>query len=319
MKQALAALAILATTLLTTTARGDEYLYVDGQWVRQAAPAMGTPAGELALMRRHLDQGRYDKAVKLAEGFAKRYEAAEEFEEVCYLAGEAEYQRGRYWQAYQWYEKQLDHFPNGQGYERTLAREMAVGEQFLAGKKRLVWGVVRLGAQEEGLEILERVAERLPSSALAEQCLMKIGDYYFDKRQWDDAAAAYQRYGEIFGSRYRGGEAEIKTAQALHHSFKGPRHDETPLVEAEQRYKSYQAAYPRQAAEVDLPAVLEGIEHDKAAKDFETARFYDRLGRTTAAAFYYRQVIRQYGQTDWADQSRAALDKLALPAAPEAP
>ena len=59
---------------------------------------------------------------------------------MCFLAGCAEMERDRYWQAYGWFEKQLDQFPQGPRSGKALQKEYDIAEGFLAGKRtRGLW------------------------------------------------------------------------------------------------------------------------------------------------------------------------------------
>ena len=95
----------------TTYAR-DNYEWSGGRWVQTAKPAEGTAAGELALVRKQFEDEKDKKTVKSAKKFVKRYPDGAGYEEVCMLAGQAEMRRGRFYQAYEWFERQLDQFPS---------------------------------------------------------------------------------------------------------------------------------------------------------------------------------------------------------------
>lgn len=321
MKQYLVLLIALLAVFPGGLAVAAELVLQDGQWVQVAEPVPGTAEGDIAMVRQAVEKGNYQSAIRQADTFIKAYPGDPQVEQAYYLSGEAELARGRYWQAFKRYEKQLDNFPNGTLFERTLTREVVIADAFLAGKKKVVWGIFVLPAQADGLKILERVAERFPGSSLAEQSLMKIGDYYYSRQMWVEAAEAYKHYQDVFGNRARGSQAELKAANATLNSYKGPQFDDTPLVEAEQRYKAFAARYPAEAGREHIETVLGGIESDKAQKDYDTARFYARVARPGPAAFYYRQVIALYPTTDYAQQSRQALLKMNLPptAEPAAP
>ncbi len=296
-----------------------EAVYRDGKWVDVPDPKPGTPEGEAALIARDINAGNNSKALDRAEAFIEAHPNHERAEDALALAGQAELNRGRYWQAHNWYERQLSKFPTGRLFERGLYREAEIADAFLAGKKRIVWRIFRLGAVDEGLEIHQRVAERLPGSRLAEQSIMKIADYHAGQGHWIDAADAYQQYVELFGRRYRSEQAEQLAAYAVYSSFQGVDYDDTPLLEAEQRHTALAARYPHGRAAKIVPAVLDEIERAKAEKDYRTACFYARTGRPKPAAFYHREVIKLYGSTEWARRSAEALAKMGQPGPPARP
>ncbi len=295
----------------------DELVWKDGKWVHVAPPAEGTAAGELAIVRHDIDNRNLKAAVKHAKRFLKRYADSPLCEAALSLAGDAELGRCRHWQAYQWYEKQLVRYPNGQLADRAMDREIEIAEAFLAGKKRPAGKVFRISGVEDGLEILQRIAERVPGSDRAELAMLAIGDHYFNKQDWLEAAESFDRFLKMFPKSKRAPTAELRAAEAYHSSYRGPDFDETPLVEAEQRYKSFLASRPREAAKRGVRDTLAEVRNQRAGKHYHIARFYLRTKHPKAATQYLRRIVKDYPDTDWAGQ---ALDRLAEidPAAAEA-
>ena len=308
---------LLSAGLLAALAAGadEELIWRDGQWVRQAKPAKGTAAGEVALLRQQMDRKKYGSVVRGAKRFLKRYRDERLREAALALAGDAELQRGRYWQAYGWYEKQLKEFPGGEAVDRALEREVEIGQAFLSGKKRHLW-ILRLPAEGDGIEILQRIAEFSPGTPRAELALLTIADHYFDKRKWADAAGAYDSFLALHADSPRAGQAELRLAEALWASYRGAMWDETPLVEAEQRYKAFALQRPAAARRARVEEILAEIHSARAEAQYEVARFYARTRAAGAAAYYYRLVMRDYGDTDWAGRAQAALGKLKVAGEP---
>ncbi len=282
----------------------------DGKWVRQAPPAKGTPAGEAALIRRKIDRGKYRSALRAAKKFLKRYQSDPLREDVLELAGDAELARGRYWQAYEWYENQLAEFPGGDRLERTLEREIQIAKAFLSGKKRIVWGVLRLDAEQEGIDILGRIAEHAPASQQAELAMLAIGEHYRNKGEWRLAAEAYEQFLTLMPKASRAAQAELSLATSLLQSYRGPLWDERPLIEAEQRFKAFAAKYPAEARKAQVEHILKGIRSARAEKQFETVRFYQRTNKPDAAGYYLRLILKEYPDTESAKRAQTELDKL---------
>jgi len=285
-----------------------QYEWKGGKWVRAAEPAEGTPGGELALIRKYIDNRQDKQALQAAENFLKKYRDDPACEEVFLLAGQAELDAGRCYQAYEWFERQLKQYPGGALSERAMNRELEVAEAFLRGKKRIVAKVIRLPAEDEGLDILSRVAEHAPGSAIAEKALMRIADHQYSCKRWAEAAKAYDRFLELFGKSGDAPYAMLQAARATYADFKGISYDETPLLEARQRFETFQERYPRAAQKADVPAILESITATRAEAAYATGEFYKRTGKPSATLYYFRHVIDQYPDTDSAGRARQALD-----------
>ena len=289
-----------------------QYEWKDGQWVKAAAPAKGTPEGEVALMRQYVDEGK-DKsanAVAMATAFIKDHADSPYRQDMMMLAGEAEIKRERYFQAYEWYEKLLAQFHGGEYYERALLREFFVAEQFLAGKKRLALGIFWVPAQDDGLDILGRIAEHVPGTDLAEKAMLRIGDYHFGRMEWTAAADAYDAYLQLFPKSYRAQYAMLQAATALYNSYRGSEYDDTALIEAQQRFTAFGERYPAAAAKANVSSTLNQITLNRAAKQLLTATFYERTGHPQAAVYYYKSVARDYNDTPSGAAAKDALARL---------
>ena len=272
-----------------------ELVFRDGRWIREAAPIEGTAAGELALVRLHVKEGRNRKAIRAAERFLKRYPDDLRGERVLLEAAQAYVNRGRYMKAYDWYERLLDLFPAGEYFERVVEREFEIAEAFLAGKRQWVWGFLPLGAESEALEILTKVAEHAPGSIIAENALLRIADYHFEDRSYARAAEAYDQYLELFAKSARAPHAMLRAAESIYATFRGIAYDDTPLVEADLRMQIFQQSYPQAARAAGVGQTLQTIASLRAEKDYTTSIFYERISRPEAAEFYYRQVVEHYG------------------------
>jgi len=286
------------------------HVFKDGKWVRTPEPVEGTAAGEIEMIRRLLEGRKHSKAIKASDKFLKKYPDNPLCEDAMMLAGQAEFDRGRYYQAFERFENQLGRFPAGKLAERALDREYRVGAAFLEGKKRIVGKVFRLSAIDTGIEILTRVAEHAPGTLLAEKALLRIPDYYFQKQKYTEAAERYDEFLEIFPKSKKAPYAALRAGRAAYAIYKGPKFDDTPLLEAQQRFKRFGELYPQAAKRENIPQLLKRIEEQQAERLFVTAEFYVRTSRARAARFYYRRVISRYSKTAWADMARESLQRI---------
>ncbi len=303
----LMSIAALGGCARTTIPPQGQLILRDGKWVREAPPIEGTPAGELAIVRKRLDDGKFAKSVKAAKLFMRRYPGHELGEEVMVLAGTAEMTRGRYMSAYDWFEKQLANYPAGRYFDRALYREFTIADEFLRGKKQRVMWIFSLSAKSEALEMLMRIAEHAPGAILAEDALLRIADHHFSERDFVQAVEAYDNYFDMFTKTSRASYALYRSGLSLYLTYRGVVYDPTPLVEAEARFKRYVAEFPSSGRQEEVAKILADIAIRRAHKDYYTARLYDRIGRDRAAIFYYKETIDRGATSVWANKARSAL------------
>ncbi|MFP4106277.1 MAG: outer membrane protein assembly factor BamD [Phycisphaerae bacterium] len=318
MKRTALLILMLTATLPALAGEPPARVWKNGKWVPAAKPKLGTAEGEIALIRAHLARDNPKKALKIANAFGKRYPQSPLREEAMMLAGQAQMNRGHYWDAYERFEDQLAAYPGGEYFDRILQREYEIADAFLKGRKRRFWGIFRISAKDEALDMLTRIAEHDPNSDIAQRAIMRVADYHYAREQWKDAIVTYDDYINLFGKKNpkQARYASLQAAWASYKDFRGVRYDETPLLEAEQRFRTFLKLYPDTARLEGIPGVLDEIRTIKAHKEYRKAEFYIRTHRKNAAAYYLRRTIKKYDDTKYAGKARKKLAKMGLPLQP---
>lgn len=287
--------------------REGQYVWKDGKWVPMAEPAKGSPAGEIALMRKYLRQDKPGKARELAEKFPTKYPDDKRCQEALLLGGQAEMAEGDYYDAFEWFQRQLARYPNGKYSDRALAREYEIADAFLNGRKRKVAKIFRMSAEEEGLTILDKIVAHKPSSQIAQKALLRKADYYYDAEEYEQAVSAYDHFIESYGKSPRAEKAALRAAWASYLQYRGEEYEDTPLIDAKERFKWFAERWPEAAEEARVSAVIENIDSTLAKKIYSTADFYRRTDKPEAAIFYYKEIIRKYPKTQWASRAEQSI------------
>lgn len=285
-------------------------------------PAPTAPVlGVLAAARQMIADGDEDDARDLLEDWLDDNPDDQNYYDGVYLMGEAYFADDKFWQAYEQFNQVADSTA-GDLFFAAVRRSMDVARAFLAGEPRIIWKILRLPAQPDGVDILDRVEERVPGTRTAQEAIKIKADYFFEDGQMRLAQDEYQRlYRDYPDGRYARA-ALLRSAVAAEASFAGIRFDDTPLIEADERYRTVEDVYPAFAEREAVAERRRGIRRQRADKDLDVARWYQRSRNPEAAAFYYRLVIRDYAGTQAADEARDSLVTLGFAVempAPEAP
>lgn len=291
-----------------------------GEWTEQRPPAPGTPEGDLRLARGDFAEGRFRDAGKRVKQWIKAYgEGDPLYPQVALLRAEIEISRKNYFKAH---EQLLDFKArySGTAYApRAVELQFVIAEVFLSGKRRKWLGLRLLKADDVAIEILDGIAMDNPETLVAEQAIKTKADYYFNKSEFllaemeyatlvkDHPRSRYVRY------------AMRRSADAALAGYGGIDFDDAPLVEAEERYRDYLAAYPGGAEQEGIGLVLDQIRAQRAAKELDIGRYYERTGHNGAAAFYYRSTIANWPDTIAATRAQDRLNRIGPERAPEAP
>ncbi len=316
---ALAAVGGLLLVLLVPATSGQEENFrerevldpVTDTWVRETVPAEIALSGPLAEARGLLAEGKVRKARRQLNGWLDDYPDDDAYFEGVFLLGECYFRLGDFWRAAEQYEAVAENTA-GTLFRRANERVVDVARAFLAGKKRILWRVFRIPAYDDGLELLDRVWEREPGSRLGEFALWTKAEYH---RRRGDVDLAQDEYAFLV-EEYPAGRyvqlAMLRSAETAEAAFPGVRHDERPLLNAAERYRQINDVFPPFAEREGVPQRIEGIRQQRAQKDLEVARWYERTRRPEAAIFYYRLVVNDWSQTVAAAEAEGHLQELGL-------
>ena len=280
-----------------------------GEWTDRAAPAAEAVDGVVGEARLLLVQDEPRAAQKLLEAWIADNPDDARYFEAVYLLGECEFQRGDYWAAYEQLELVVESTA-GELFYKALQREMDVARAFLAGRKRIVWKVLRLPAYDDGIQILDRVWERAPGTRIGEEALKLKADYFFAVGDMDLAQDEYVALAREHPNGRFVQLAMIRSAESAAASFPGVKFDDRALVEAEERYQQVITVFPAFAEREQAPARLEGIRNQRADKDLDIAKWYEKTRRPDAATYYYRLVVADYPNTLAAAEATGRLRTL---------
>lgn len=282
-----------------------------GQWVDQPQPTESAPGDELDQARQWIADGKPRKARKLLKGWLKDHYDDDRYYDAEYLLGEAYFESGDYWKAVVHFQSVAENSA-GELFHTANERCVDVARAFLSGEKRILWGVFRLPAYDDGIEILDRVWEREPGTRLGEFALKTKADYYYKRGDMDLAQDEYANLVLQYPSGRYVQQAMLRTASAAEAAFPGILYDIRPLIEAEARYRQFQDTFPAYAEREGVAERLEGIRQQRAAKDLAIAQWYERWRRPDAARYYYERIIKDWPDTLSEAEAQARLRVLGV-------
>ncbi len=233
--------------------------------------------------------------------------------EARLLLGDAKFARKQYWQALYDYEFVARNFTATPSFVAALDRERRLAEIFLGGwKRKFIW-MHLIPTREEGVELLVRIQERAPGSAMGEEASLRLGAWYFETADMDMAVEAYAIFLQNYPASSHDAFVLRRIIEASLARFSGPRFDSTGLIEARQRIFEFQKKYPAQAEQMGCEALLVRIEESLAQRDFYNAHWYEKRGEIVSAAVLYRRVAAGHASTKAAVDAKAKLEALKQP------
>lgn len=265
------------------------------QWVAPQGVSPASPEGRLQVVRETLARGEYERAQKLADAWMEAF-PGNGLKARCLLArGDALWKSGSEYDALFDYEEIARRYPSSDVFVLALEREYTIACAYADGLKRRFFGTVRIvDATDDAVEILIRVQERLPGSQLAEQAGMRLADHYFETRQLDMAAEAYDLFVQNYPRSPRIDKARLRLIYSYCASFRGPDHSAKGLVEAQLRLRELEVRDPMLANKIGAEALLVRIDESEARKLLAEGQWYLDKGDLIGAERFIRRLVTRF-------------------------
>ncbi|HEY0008173.1 MAG TPA: outer membrane protein assembly factor BamD [Tepidisphaeraceae bacterium] len=209
--------------------------------------------------------------------------------------------------AFYYCDELLDTFPASSYYSSGLELQYQIADSLLSGRRIKVLGVPFLDGTDEAVEMMFRIQQRSPGSPLAEQSLRRTADFYFADGQYDLAADVYGAHARSYPRSPDAPEILLRQAFSNYAQFTGVRFEPTPLVNARAQMTDLIGRYPEVAERENIPAFVDAIDKTLARKLWVTADFYRRTDKPDAANVILNVLVRDYPQSDEAQQARQLL------------
>lgn len=295
------------------SAQSEEYrLDSRRSWDRVETVAPSPDEQTIAEARRALAQDKPGQAYDILDEWLEANSEAPSplVPEAYLLRGDALLAMGKEFKALYDYEAVIRGYPQSDAFRVALERELEIGLDYANGLQRKVWGM-RIGESEDiAVEILIRVQERLPGSALAERASIELADFYFERRDMDLAREAY----DLYLVNHPGGPNRMKAMSRRIYAevarFKGPRYDAAGLLNARVRIEDFAARFPAQAEQTGLNESLTSrIDESLAAQYLDTASWYLKSEDRASAKYTLRRLIREYPHTIAAEEALTLMQQ----------
>jgi outer membrane protein assembly factor BamD (BamD/ComL family) len=266
---------------------------------------------EMDRVRRLVAEGRAGDAERAADSFLDTANKGDPYyPEALLLRGNAKLLDSRETDALYDYEEIIKEHPGSEQFVPALEKEHEIALMYLAGLRRQTWFLFRIDSGVPvAAEILVRINERLPGSALAEQALLDLANYYYDERELKMAAETYSVFVTIFPRSEHRELAMSRRVYSTIGQFRGPRYNTRSIIDAQILLRQYQDEFPLQAQLSGLDDGLETrLDEGQASQLLTTAQWYLNRGDPASARFALRRLVERHPRTGSAAKAYAYLE-----------
>jgi len=231
-----------------------------------------------------------------------------------FVKAELFYCEGRFVKAARSYDKLLTEYSKSSLRQAALERQFAIGSAYLAGRKKVVLGFIKLSGYAEGVSIMEKVTDRAGiDSPLGLEAALAVANSYEERQKHEEAYLKWWEVSLEYQTGQVGRDALHGMARCKHAAYnKEPEHkrhfyDASRLSTAKSCYERLRLLFPEDAKEVGVDEILRQINEQLARKQLSIGQYYQAVGNRQAAILYYDMVVTDWPGTEAAQTARELL------------
>jgi outer membrane protein assembly factor BamD len=293
---ALLLLGLGAISLIPGQARAAVDYTPDTGWTVEdssgAAAAEATASAQLARAQQYEKDGDYHRAMLAYEILTRKFPRSGAAADAQIKAGDMAVQSGDFDLGYQYYNEYLTKYPKGDSFDQALQGMYNVGQKYLDGARRKLFGVKTFPSMVRAQQIFENIVKVAPFSKWAPLAQFYAGQALEKRGQNDDAIAAYQ---EVI-SRYPSDPAAADAQYQIGYVYlveSRTAYDESAAVKAQDAFDDFLARYPTSEKAAQAQDNLKAITAHGNSNTIIVAKYYDKKKDYKAAVIYYNEVIKE--------------------------
>jgi len=196
-------------------------------------------------------------------------------------------------------------------FEEAIRYKFEIADQFRNGARMHLLGWKSLPkwapADDEALQIYDEVISALPHNELAAKALYGKAKLQAKGEDYRAGIETYQTLIRRFSKHPLAVESFIGIGEIYLEQSKAEYPDPDFLDLAELNLKKFQASFPGEEKVQVAIDNLHKMEDHYAASFYETAQFYERTKKWSAAKIYYTKILASFPKSQLAERSQARM------------
>jgi outer membrane assembly lipoprotein YfiO len=254
----------------------------------------------------------YKRASVEFEKLVKNYEYSEYAANAQYHAGLSYDNMGKYYIAFQNYQKTIDNFPHVSNIDEIIARQFNIANMYAAKSNPKVLGTDIMTSYDRAIEIYKKVVDNAPFGKLADEAQFRMALTMKDAGLYDEATVAFQKIMDDYSSSRFYEQARYEMANSAYKASLKPAYDAAPTDKALKAFEEFTSATIDKRLNEEAQKTIKRLKNKVAEKSFMTAEFYERQKHYASAIIYYQDVINKYPDSSFAEISKVRIADLKI-------
>ena len=218
--------------------------------------------------------------------------------------------RGKFEEAFETFDQLLVKNPESKQFTNALDGMFAIGKRYMNGEKRRLFGVKTFSSNRRAEEMFDTILKRAPYARSAPQVMLFRGMVLERQGKDAEALASYQQILERFPSDPVADDAQYQMGYIRLRNVRSGSYDSVDRVRAQESFEDYLNRAPQNGKIPQARENLQLLESNRRKATLDAAKFYEKTGKTKAAAIYYKEILQNHPGTEEANFSKKRLESL---------
>jgi outer membrane protein assembly factor BamD len=249
----------------------------------------------------------YTKAAQEFEKLARNYEYSEYATRAQYYAGLCYENMGKYYVAFENYQKTIDNYPNTANIDEIIARQFNIANIYASKDSPKVMGTDIMTSYDRAIEIYKKVVSNAPYGQLADQAQFKLGETLKAAERFDEAIEAFKRVLDEYPDSELYEKARYEVAYSAYRASLKPAYDAGATDKAIQSFEDFRAQNSDAELIKEADETVQRLKDKAAEKIWMTADFYEKQKRYQSAIIYYQELLSKFPGSIFTERAKAKI------------
>ncbi len=281
-----------------------------GKWENPKYAAKDTPEDQLVHAQRFYEAKDLKGALREFKKLLKYYPLSKEAPTAQYYVGRIMEDLDNSYEAFKAYQKVIDTYPYTDLVEDIIEREYEIADAFFSGKKIKIVGKWQMPAKDKAIEIFKVVSDNAPYGKYADLAKFKAGLSYKDIQDYNGAILMFKDLIDRYPNSPIIDKARFQLAECSKLLAVKPAYDQTPTNLARKEFEDFLKKHPDSDMAPDAKQIVNKLKSREAENAYETGRFYEARHAPASAIIYYKDIVQNYSDTEWAKKAQERINEL---------
>ncbi|MEO7165405.1 MAG: outer membrane protein assembly factor BamD [Spartobacteria bacterium] len=254
--------------------------------------------------------GARGRAIKIYKKMVKRYPRSDRSPEATWRAGRLTEESGDQLKAAAIYRGLMEVYPQTPHFQEAIEAQFRIGEIFLNGKKKKVFGVPIGSSLDEAVEIFAAIVRSAPYGRYTARAQFDIGRAREKQGSADLAIEAYQAVVEKFPTDPLAVDAQYQIGYIWLSATRAGTYDPDAADKARTAFQDFLFRFPKSEKAPQARQNLGLLEQRLTKGSLDIAKYYDKAKNYRAAVLYYNEVIRQQPGSSASQIAKTRIEQL---------